>query len=91
MIQLKHLKKKMAKKTENGNNKPEENGNEKPNENGDIKAPTNTTENGNSQAPVDKPTNGHMNGTNGHGMVKNPPTNVRVCHPPGGRSNGPLW
>jgi len=78
-------------KTENGNNKPEENGNEKPNENGDIKTPTNTTENGNSQAPVDKPTNGHMNGTNGHGMVKNPHANVRVCHPPGGRSNGPLW
>jgi len=78
-------------KTENGNNKPEENVNEKPNEKGDVQAPTDTTENGNSQAPVDKPTNGHTNGTNGHSTAKNPPTIVRVCHPPGGRSNGPLW
>jgi len=68
-----------------------ENGNEKPGEKGHGQTPTNTTENGNSQASVDKPTNGHTNGTNGHSADKNPPANVRVFHPPGGRSNGPLW
>ncbi|CAF3950096.1 unnamed protein product, partial [Rotaria magnacalcarata] len=36
-------------------------------------------------------TNGHTNGTNGHTTTKNAPTTVRVVHPPGGRSNGPLW
>jgi len=68
-----------------------ENGHDKSDENGDAQAPANTAENGNAQEPVDKPTNGHTNGTNGHSTAKNPHTNVRVCHPPGGRSNGPLW
>jgi len=65
--------------------------NDKPEENGNAQVPTDTTENGNSEASVDKPTNGHSNGTNGHCAVKNTHTIVRVVHPPGGRSNGPLW
>jgi len=60
-------------------------------ENGDAQTPTDPTENGNSQTMVDKPTNGHTNGANGHSADKHPHTGVRVFHPPGGRSNGPLW
>lgn len=63
------------------------NGNGHSHENEDVRAPTNTTENGNSHASVDKPTNGN----NEQNTAKNAHTNVRVCHPPGGRSNGPLW
>jgi hypothetical protein len=67
------------------------NGHEKDETNGDVHVPTDTTANGNSETPVDKPTNGHANGTNGHSTAKNLHTGVRICHPPGGRSNGPLW
>ncbi|UJR27332.1 hypothetical protein I4U23_008625 [Adineta vaga] len=59
--------------------------------NGHIQESVETIENGNTQASVDKPTNGHANGTNGHSNGKNTHTSVRVFHPPGGRSNGPLW
>ncbi|CAF1024418.1 unnamed protein product [Rotaria sp. Silwood1] len=65
---------------------PEENNGEQV-ENGN----TDVTENGNTEGSNDKQTNGHSNGTNGHTTIKDPHTSVRVVHPPGGRSNGPLW
>lgn len=53
-------------------------------DNGDAQSSIPTAENGNGHACADKATNGHGTAKNGH-------TNVRVQHPPGGKSNGPLW
>jgi hypothetical protein len=63
-------------------------------------APGNTTENGNTQAAptnangngnVQKPVEKADNAANVNNAQKNVHTSVRVCHPPGGKSNGPLW
>jgi len=76
----------IVKTAEEANGEQVENGKEKEETNGNVQPPT---ENGETQEPAaEKPSNGH---SNGHSTAKNPPTNVRVCHPPGGRSNGPLW
>jgi len=49
--------------------------------------PTKANENGNAQKPVEKADNA----ANGNNAQKNVHTSVRVFHPPGGKSNGPLW
>jgi hypothetical protein len=59
-------------------------------------APATTTENGNVQAaPAKTSENGNAqkldNAANGNNAQKNVHTNVRIVHPPGGKSNGPLW
>jgi len=52
--------------------------------NGNVQAaPVKTNENGNAQKPD--------NAANGNNAQKNVHTSVRVFHPPGGKSNGPLW
>jgi hypothetical protein len=57
-------------------------------ENGSAQAAaTNTAVNGNAQKPVEKVDNA----ANGDNAQKNVHTSVRVFHPPGGKSNGPLW
>jgi len=48
---------------------------------------TNTTEKDHAQKVVEKPDDA----TNGNNAQKNVHTSVRVFHPPGGKSNGPLW
>ncbi|CAF2352835.1 unnamed protein product [Rotaria sp. Silwood2] len=80
---------------ENGKHKSDENGHadvsNNGTENGNATENGNVAENGNAEASSDKQTNGHSNGINGHTTTKNSHTSVRVAHPPGGRSNGPLW
>ncbi|CAF0850894.1 unnamed protein product [Rotaria sordida] len=74
-----------SKTPEAENGEQVENGKDKSNENGHTdESTTNATENGNAETSNDKPTNGHS-------TAKNPHTSVRIAHPPGGRSNGPLW
>jgi len=58
-------------------------------ENVNIEAAPATTTNENEK--VEKPVNDQDNATNGNNAQKNVHTSVRVVHPPGGKSNGPLW
>lgn len=63
------------KPTEETNEEAEKNGQKSPAENGDTPATV---------VEQPQPTNGHAAGKPSH-------TSVRVFHPPGGKSNGPLW